>query len=123
MSQTHPQLQLLLSLLPFAGDVEDLVLVSKDHRDLIIRRRVLQRGRRGGVTLARGQQVRLIEVPDVDHSPQVVHQHENRVDHEAQSKNHQDGEERRSRFAPVQDEVNVRISLPARGQRVNWVPK
>lgn len=111
----------LLSVLQLAGEVENLILVAKDHRDLVIiviviminincgGGRLLQRDR---VTC--GQDVLFEEVLDVNLRSQVIDQQQDRMDDYAESENHQNGDESSFRFAPIEDEVNVAIPLAVR---------
>lgn len=109
----------LLSVLQLAGEVENLILVAKDHRDLVIIIIVININCGGGRLLQRdrvtcGQDVLFEEVLDVNLRSQVIDQQQDRMDDYAESEHHQNGNESSLWFAPIEDEVNVAIPLAVR---------
>lgn len=71
------------------------------------------------IWVAGGQQVLLVEILHVELSSNKIDKQQHKVDNDAQGDHHNDGDHGLSRFSPVEDKVNVRISLPEKRRGFN----
>lgn len=99
----------VVALINLAGDIKHLIFVAKHHGDRIGR---LVEGIR--VRVARRKDVVLLAVLHVYFRPEIVDKDQGGMDYNGQGQHHNYGYSTRRGLAPVENEVNVTVSLTER---------